>query len=184
MSDGHDQEHAMGYKCPSCGTVGSHTRTRFGPPNDGRNLERYCCECNKKFLTSEAEFVNKLEDRSGGDTLFSKQAGNEDNGDACTQDEDKDLPTAAYEVWCMEDGEEKMELMRNLPEKATVNNEIVRRSDAEYYAGIQFVRGEERERQRITELIEEMKQEVKGTRLHSADIIEAFNELLDEVEQQ
>lgn len=42
--------------------------------------------------------------------------------------------------------------------------------------------GIEEERRRVLNLIEEMKQEVKDTRLHSADVIEAFNELRKEVE--
>lgn len=58
-------------------------------------------------------------------------------------------------------------------------DELVRRSDHEQ----DKQEAVERERQRIQNLIEKMKQEVKGTRLHSADVIEAFNELLDEVEQ-
>ena len=49
------QEHAMGYECPSCGAVGGHNRTVFGPPNDGRNLERYCRNCSHKFLITNAQ---------------------------------------------------------------------------------------------------------------------------------
>lgn len=52
-----------------------------------------------------------------------------DDGDLETDPKTRELPTAAYEVWCIEDGEEKMALERGLPEQATVNNELVRRSD-------------------------------------------------------
>lgn len=77
MSDSGDQDkqdHVMGYECPRCGAVGGHTRTIFGPQGDARNLERYCRNCNKKFITTEAEHVNNIEESEGGDTLSSQDA--------------------------------------------------------------------------------------------------------------
>lgn len=36
-------------ECPNCGSTG-HFRPFYGPPGDGRNLERICEECGHKFL--------------------------------------------------------------------------------------------------------------------------------------
>jgi len=52
------------YKCPRCGEVGEHERTTFGPEGDGRNLERYCSECGKKFIADRSSFrSNDLPER-------------------------------------------------------------------------------------------------------------------------
>lgn len=44
------------YKCPRCGEVGEHQRTVYGHAGDGRNLERYCSECGKKFIADRSKF--------------------------------------------------------------------------------------------------------------------------------
>jgi len=52
------------YKCPRCGEVGEHERTTFGPEGAGRNLERYCSECSKKFIADRSSFrSNDLPER-------------------------------------------------------------------------------------------------------------------------
>lgn len=73
-----DREYAMGYECPRCGTVGGHNRTHFGPQGDGRNLERYCRECGKKFLKTDAEHVvkdDRLREEEGGESSSSDTYG-------------------------------------------------------------------------------------------------------------
>lgn len=39
----------MSSECPRCGST-ELERTHFGPEGDGRNLERTCNECGKKFV--------------------------------------------------------------------------------------------------------------------------------------
>jgi len=58
MSDSDNPEYSHGYKCPSCGAIGGHTRSRFGPAGDAKNLERYCRECNNRFITAHTEFID------------------------------------------------------------------------------------------------------------------------------
>jgi len=102
MSDSGDQDekdHVRGYKCPSCGAVGGHTRTIFGPENDGRNLERHCRKCQKKFLTTRAKHVMKRDEAEGGDSS-STSAGDStaDVADRCSQSEDVgEPPTPSFQ---------------------------------------------------------------------------------------
>jgi len=58
MNESGETEHTHGYKCPSCGAIGGHMRTRFGPTGDVKNLERYCRKCSKRFITAHTEFVD------------------------------------------------------------------------------------------------------------------------------
>jgi len=58
MTESENPEYSHGYKCPSCDAIGGHTRTRFGPPGDAKNLERYCRNCSKRFITAHTEFVD------------------------------------------------------------------------------------------------------------------------------
>lgn len=85
MSDSGDQDYVMGYKCPSCGAVGGHTRTTFGPEGDARNLERYCRNCNKKFIITETEYVNNIEESEGGYSSPSSQDTDRNSADGSSQ---------------------------------------------------------------------------------------------------
>lgn len=112
--------------------------------------------------------------------------------------QEEELPTAAYEVWFMQDGEEKMELMRNLPEKATVNNELVRREDGDkamrvaqrnkYQDG--YVNRMEEEQQEVLDLIDqrieklrEIDAETKGQHNVRAAKLEELEELREEINE-
>jgi hypothetical protein len=101
---------------------------------------------------------------------------------------EEEIPTAA-ETWF--DTEEKAyKPIGTSKVELKSGDELVRRQDHEQAlvkAGqVSEKKGRQAERERIINLIEEMKQEVKGTRLYSADVIEAFSQLksrIDEVEQ-
>ena len=43
------EQPSLSTECPNCGST-DHYRPFFGPPGDGRNLERICEECGHKFL--------------------------------------------------------------------------------------------------------------------------------------
>lgn len=55
----------MEYECPNCGADEQPAQHHFGPPGDGRNMERYCPECGYHGL--KQEWGMKLKSAEEGD---------------------------------------------------------------------------------------------------------------------